>query len=97
MSHQPQSAVSRLRRVDAIASESFGDIEVAFDPASGIVRRLNGTASEIWRLLVDPHDATEIVAEIRLRSTGMAPNLEADVLRFVDELMMWGLVARVDS
>ena len=86
-----------LRRVAAVASESFGDVEVVFDPVRGIVRRLNQTASDIWRVLDDACPRAEIVAVICARSAEKTVTLEADVLRFVDELVMWGLVENVDG
>ena len=90
-------APALLSRVSCVASESFGDVEVVFDPVRGIVRRLNHTASDIWRVLDGACARTEIVAVICARSAEKTVNLEADVLRFVDELMMWGLVENIDG
>ena len=88
---------SLLRRVASIVSESFDTREVVFDPRNGLVRRLNRTASELWRMLETPQARSVIVATIRERSQEKSTHIESDVLRFIDELIMWGLVENVDG
>ncbi len=90
----PQSIIARLATV---ASESFEGIEVVFDPDSGLVRKLNRTASEIWRLLEAPSTRSELMSTLSARTPQNATHIAADVLRFVDELIMWGLVENFDG
>jgi Coenzyme PQQ synthesis protein D (PqqD) len=71
--------------------ELDGDISL-YDPATHNAAVLNGTASDVWRLLDGEHSLEEIV-ELLARAYGVEPaEIRADVERTVGELISSGFL-----
>lgn len=71
--------------------ELDGDISL-FDPATRNAAVLNGTASDVWRLLDGDHSLEEIVG-LLARAYGVEPaEIRGDVTRTIDELTTSGFL-----
>jgi hypothetical protein len=71
--------------------ELDGDISL-YDSATSRALMLNGTASDVWRLLDGEHTLDEIVELLALAYQISSGSIRSDVVRTIDELAAAGLL-----
>ncbi len=96
-----EEPLGMLRRSPQVCSESFDECDVVFDTARGVVRRLNPTATQIWRALRVPLSLTDVVGATvsppsRPEDVGGDQQASQDVVAFCDELRRWGLIETIE-
>jgi hypothetical protein len=73
------------------ALELDGDISL-YDSATSRALMLNGTASDVWRLLDGEHTLDEIVELLATAYQVSSMSIRSDVVRAVDELAAAGVL-----
>ena len=54
---------------------------------SSIFFKIEGTATEVWNLLSEKKSCRQIVSQLSSAHSGFGPQIEADVPKFVQELL----------
>lgn len=100
----PETSHTRLKRPSTVAAalsvvqeEGAPLVYVACLPGGPIVV-LRGTAALVWQEALDGPESTlvERVAQ-RIGADAEAPNIEADVMAFVENLLAEGLLERIPA
>ena len=87
----PQTTIIRNPRL--IAADMDGDT-VMMSIESGEYFGLGGVGTRIWELIATPHTLAQLVTAICAEYDVDAATCEADVRRFLDDLLSNGLAVR---
>ena len=82
-----------VRNPRLIAADMDGDT-VMMSIESGEYFGLGGVGSRVWELLEKPHSAAQLASAICAQYEVDAATCEADIIRFLDELLANGLAVR---
>jgi len=89
---------ARLRRNPAVVSRPLSETEggVLLHLDSGAYHRFNPTGFAVWELLDGEMSAAELIAALQERITDAPPELEQDVLAFVEAAIARELIVEAD-
>lgn len=92
----PIAPETRIRRRDDVAHHDLDEGGVLLHLGSGEYHGVNDVGRLVWELLAEERTVAELVAGVRERVEA-PPELEADVLRFLEELARRELVEVVPA
>lgn len=85
---------SICRKSDVLSAEMDGAV-VIMNPDHGVYFCLDAIGSDIWRRLVDPMTAADLVAGLVETYEGDAQAIETDTVALLDRMLDKGMLVRV--